>query len=248
MSASATPQTRPDRWAALGGPRFDLGRLLLGLVVLTLGVLFLLDSAGALNADRAIDHWWPLLIVAVGVFQLIEGRQSLAGPVILAGIGAVLLLFTTDALEEGAEDYVWPLILVGVGLLILSRWRGRPVPAGARDEDVVRASGIFGGPKVASTSRRFRGASLTAILGGVTLDLRQAQPVPEGAAINATAVLGGIEVLVPRGWRVTVSGTPILGGVEDKVERSQELPDDAPSLHVDAFTLLGGVEVKHAKE
>jgi cell wall-active antibiotic response 4TMS protein YvqF len=45
----------------------DLGRLLLGLTVVALGVLFLLDSAGTLNADRAIDHWWPTLIVAAGV-------------------------------------------------------------------------------------------------------------------------------------------------------------------------------------
>ena len=41
----------------------DLGRLLLGLTVVSLGVLFLLDSAGTLDAGQAIDDYWPLLLL-----------------------------------------------------------------------------------------------------------------------------------------------------------------------------------------
>jgi hypothetical protein len=39
-----------------------------------------------------------------------------------------------------------------------------------------------------------RGAELTAVLGGVTLDLRNALPAPEGATVTATAVFGGLEL------------------------------------------------------
>jgi predicted membrane protein len=215
--------------------------------VIVLGVLVLLDAAGELDAGKAIDHWWPVILIAIGAFQLMEGRASTTGPMILMAIGVILLLFATDALDEGAGDYVWAIVLILLGLLILARWRGRPVPLGSDPSEVVRASGFLGGPKVASSSRSFRGASLTAVLGGVTLDLRGAIPAPGGAAINATAVLGGIDVLVPEGWIVEVNGTPILGGVEDKTDHSQPPPGDAPRLVIDALTLLGGVEVKHKK-
>ena len=97
-----------------------------------------------------------------------------------------------------------------------------------------------------STSRQFRGAWLTGVFGGVTLDLRGAELAEDGAAINATAAFGGVEILVPRGWRVSVRSTPILGGVEDKTEHPAASAD-APVLRIDAVAVLGGVDVKHEK-
>lgn len=223
----------------------DLGRLLLGVTVAALGVLFLLDAADLLDAGKAIDHWWPLVIVAAGVLTLAERPPAVVRGTVITAIGLVLLLFTTHLLEKGAWNYIWPALLVLAGLFIIGRWGGRTIVAGAGEEDVVRATGVFGGPKVASSSRHFRGAWLTAIFGGVTLDLRDAVPVPEGASINATAACGGVDIIVPKGWRLSVRSTPILGGVEDKTDHSQELPADAPILHIDALTVLGGVDIKN---
>ena len=246
MSTVSSHPRRPGGWAT-GGPRFDLGRMLLGGVVVTLGVLVLLDAAGQVDAGKAISNWWPVVVIAIGALQLVEGRRSKSGPLILIAIGTVLLLFATDAVGDNGRDYVWAIVLILAGLLILSHWRGKPVPIGSEASEVVRATGVFGGPKVASSSQRFRGASLTAVFGGVTLDLRSARPAPGGAAVNATAVLGGIEVIVPEGWQVEVSGTPILGGIEDKTDHSHPVPPDAPRLEVDALSVLGGVEVKNKK-
>jgi len=92
----------------------------------------------------------------------------------------VLLLFTTDPLEEDAWDYVWPALLIVAGLAIVARWSGRTIMSGAREEDVVRSTAVFGGPKLVSASQRFQGAWLTAIFGGITLDLRNARPAAAG--------------------------------------------------------------------
>jgi predicted membrane protein len=224
----------------------DLGRLLLGAIVVALGILFLLDAAEVLNADKAIEHWWPIVILAAGLLTLAERPPSMVRGTILTAIGAVLLLFTTDLLEEDAWDYVWPALLVLLGVLIIARWHGRTI-VGADGEDVIRSTAFFGGPKLSSTSRNFHGAWLTAIFGGITLDLREAALSPDGASINATAACGGIDILVPEGWRVSVRSTPIFGGVDDKTDHTQALPSDAPTLHVDALTILGGVDVKHKK-
>lgn len=225
----------------------DLGRLLVGSAVIALGVLFLLDSADAIDAGRAIDRWWPLLIVVAGVLTLLERPPSIVRGALLTGTGIVLLLFTTDVLEESAWSYIWPALLILVGLVIVARWSGRAISAESADEEVVRATAVFGGPNLACRAQRFRGAFLTAIFGGITLDLRDTRPVPEGASVNATAAFGGIEILVPKGWRISVRSTPIFGGLDDKTDHSQALADDAPALHVDAVAIFGGVEIKHEK-
>jgi predicted membrane protein len=250
MRAAAHPAHRFRRPAPTTAPQrvLDLSRLLLGLVVVALGVVFLLDSAGVLDAERAIDRWWPVVIVAAGILTLAERPPSIARGWLLIGAGGLLLLFTTTTLDNDAWAYVWPAVIVLVGLTILARWGGRATIAGtAAADEVVRSTAIFGGPKLASTAQQFRGAWLTAVFGGVTLDLRHARPAPEGASINATVAFGGIDVLVPRGWRISVRSTPIFGGVEDKTDRSEPPADDAPVLRVDAVCLFGGVDIKHGR-
>ena len=72
-SAPSHRHWQPHRGSAPPEARvLDLGRLLLGLTVVALGVVFLLDAAGALDAGTAIDHWWPALIIAAGVLTLAE--------------------------------------------------------------------------------------------------------------------------------------------------------------------------------
>ena len=114
-----------------------------------------------------------------------------------------------------------PPLLILAGVAIVARWSGRTIAPGATDEDVIRSTAVFGGPKLASTAQRFEGAWLTAIFGGITLDLRDARPAPDGASINATVAFGGIDILVPKGWRISVRSTPIFGGLDDKTDHSQ---------------------------
>jgi LiaF transmembrane domain/Cell wall-active antibiotics response LiaF, C-terminal len=223
----------------------DPGRTLLGLVVLTVGVLYLLDSMGVLDAGEVVGRWWPAAIVAAGLLQLAERRGSSVGPLIVTGAGALLLLDSTNAIEGNAWNYVWPLAIVAVGAGILL---GRPravIPTGAATDDTVTATGVFGEPKIRTQSKQFRHASLTAFFGGVTLDLRDALPDPSGATITATVAFGGIHVLVPRGWRIVVNGTPIFGGIADKTEPVTALAPEAPALQVNGLALFGGIEIKN---
>ena len=53
------------------------------------------------------------------------------------------------------------------------------------------------------------------------------------------AVFGGIELTVPPGSRVRLSGLSLFGGRELKVE-----PGDGPELAVRAIAVFGGVEIK----
>jgi hypothetical protein len=227
------------------GVERDYGRILLGLVVAAVGTVYLLDGADVLDGGRTIDDWWPAVIVAVGAFQLAERPRSVFGPLLVMAAGGIGLLFTTGALDESAWAWMWPIGVIVAGLFVMTKHtRAMSVASG---QEILHATGIFGGQDATSNAQAFRGASLTAVFGGVVLDLRHALPAPEGARVNATAVFGGIDVLVPRGWNVAVNGTPIFGGVGDKTDRSEPLRGDAPRVTIDALVAFGGVEVKHEK-
>ena len=235
-------QPRPDSERVL-----DLGRLLIGLVIVAVGGLYLLESAGVLDAGETIGDWWPSVIVLAGLLTLAERPPAVTRALILVAIGVVGLLFSTDVFDESAWAYVWPAAVVVAGLLVLTRWKGRLIPGTVADDEVLRSTAVFSGSKLASRAPDFRGAWLTAIFGGVELDLREAVPAPEGATVNATVAFGGAEIFVPRGWKVSVKSTPIFGGVEDKTHGSPMVPEDAPKLFVDAVCIFGGVEIKHEK-
>jgi hypothetical protein len=55
---------------------------------------------------------------------------------------------------------------------------------------------------------------------------------PDGATLAVTAAFGGVDVIVPRGWRVESKGTPIFGGFDNTADAPPE-GTDAPTLTVD---------------
>ncbi len=220
-----------------------------GATLIALGVLFLLDRADVLDAGQVIGDWWPSVIVAFGLVTLAERPVSLLGPGLLVVVGVLLLLVSNDVLDTSAWNVIWPVALIAFGLTVLVRnsRRGDHLVLGeGHDQDLVRTTAFLSGSELATQSNAFRGAVLTAIMGGVELDMRHATLAADGAEVDATAIMGGVELIIPRDWRVTVRGTPILGGVSNLAEGSS-LPDDAPRLRVDALAILGGVEIKHDK-
>jgi hypothetical protein len=93
----------------------------------------------------------------------------------------------------------------------------------------------------------WRGGTLDAktvsvtLLGGADLDLRGARLAAGEVTLTHVAAIGGVDLTVPRGVRVRVSGFSLLGG--RRIELDDPPDPDAPTLHVRAFSLIGGVHV-----
>jgi hypothetical protein len=220
------------------------GRVLFGSVIAALGVLFLLDSAGVVDGGDVIAAWWPVAIIALGVFQGAAGKTRRSATVlVLVGVG--LLAVTSGALGSDAWSYAWPVALVLVGLWILLGW-GRRYGSHPADDEELDGIAVLGSARLATRSQAFRRAAVTSILGGVTLDLSEALPVPGGANISITSLLGGVTVLVPHGWLVEIRGLPILGSWDDTTDRAA-VGANPPRLEIQVLVALGGVEVKHPR-
>lgn len=88
-----------------------------------------------------------------------------------------------------------------------------------------------------------------AVMGGVTVDLRQASFTEPVTRVACIAIMGGIEVIVPPWVRVTVHGLPIMGGfgADGPAYDQSGLPADAPQVIVEGLAVMGGVGVKFAE-
>ena len=110
-----------------------------------------------------------------------------------------------------------------------------------RDRDTLYA--IFGGIDRRGAWTVPRRMKIVAIMGGASLDLREARFPPGVVELDVTAVMGGIEIVVPPGLAVQMHGSAIMGGFAD-VDRAPANPDpDAPLLRVRGLTMMGGVSV-----
>jgi len=222
----------------------NAGRVSVGAILVALGVVFVLDANEIVAAGDTIGSWWPVAIIVLGVFHVLDRRRLATGSVVLVLVGGTLLAVTTGAFGADTWDLVWPAALIGAGVWLVVGWGRRSVHR-MPDVESVDGLAVLSASRVATRSNKFRQASLTAVLGGLTLDLSEATPVETGATVDATAVLGSITVLVPRGWLVEVRGIPVLGGWDDTTDRSS-IGSGAPRLVVRALVALGGLEVKHA--
>lgn len=84
---------------------------------------------------------------------------------------------------------------------------------------------------------------VTAVMGGVELDFREAAFSPGLTTVSIFAAMGGVEIIVPPGLAVDCDGTAILGGF-DSMDRAPVIPDpEAPLLRIKGTVVLGGFEI-----
>lgn len=87
---------------------------------------------------------------------------------------------------------------------------------------------------------------VVALMGGVDLDLREAELPVGDVVITAWAIMGGIDVRVPEGVRVEMGGFALMGGNVSQ-GAADAPPPGAPVVRVQAYSLMGGVNVKRKR-
>ncbi len=135
-------------------------------------------------------------------------------------------------------------VVVLVGLWAVGQGLARRKTVGDEAADEFAIAAYVGGVQRTCRAGSLRHGSVSVVLGGVDLDLREAMLDPAGATLELSATWGGVNLSVPASWKVLVDHRAVLGGVEARVTPPEELPDDAPVLHVQATARLGGVAIK----
>jgi hypothetical protein len=229
-------------------PEFRLtARLVVGLAIMTAGLVLALDSLGLVDGG-VVFRYWPLAIVAIGVVKWLSPPRQLSAGIVWILAGFAFLLVTLGRMSFGG---VWAMLLFFAGANIAWRALRPPVRRGdafAPGEGFDTVA-VFGGCKTGSVSplggtpTEFKGGSAMAVFGGCEIDLRHAV-LPDGGAatVDVFAMFGGIEIRVPDDWQVLNRGNAFLGGFENK---SRPLPGSQKRLVVTGTAIMGGVEVKN---
>ncbi len=215
---------------------------LFGLLVVAFGLLLTADNLGWLEAWRVLIYW-PLGLVAVGLLKLVQanGTSGRVGGGLLVVFGLILTAQETLGWNVSVEDW-WPLALIALGVLIITRSAGRTSrePAAPAADAELSEFAFWSGKVRRTASSAFRRADLTAVMGGVELDLRGATAAPGGAVIDVFVMWGGVEIWVPPDWAVANEVVVLMGGAED---RSTGVQDARNRLTVRGFCIMGGIEI-----
>jgi predicted membrane protein len=250
LSTSAPDESR--------APRFT-GRLIIGLAIIVVGVLFLLDAfdvPGTGEVWHYVRRLWPVVFLLIGLTKLTNSRSS--GDYIGAGIwiviGSLLLANNFDLISFDIWRAFWPalLILFGVSMVaraadvryVSRRARGQGGASGAADTGSrTSAIALLSGATRRLSSPDFQGGDATAIMGGCEIDLRQCSILSSPAVFDAFALMGGVELKIPGDWTVRNEGLAILGAIEDN--RKETAGNPAKVLILRGAAIMGGIEIKN---
>ena len=108
-----------------------------------------------------------------------------------------------------------------------------------------RMAAVFGGVERRGHWRVRRSSQVTAVFGGVDLDLRQADFDAPVVELNVQTCFGGIDIKVPAGITVRDETTHVFGGVD--IKNLGEPVEGAPTLVLKGTVFFGGIEVKGPK-
>ena len=138
----------------------------------------------------------------------------------------------------------------GLLLFKLGAWLGvmgaaafvrHAVPShGNEDSDELGLVAVFDGIELKSRSTAFRGGSMLAWFGGVSVDLREVELAP-GAELTLHTLFGGIAIDTPSSWRLESELTALAGGVDAQAAAGDK--QDAPVLTLKGKALFGGIAV-----
>ncbi len=224
-----------------------LNSIIWGIALIVVGIIVALNAMNITDINIFFDGWWTLFIIipcAIGLFS--EPKKT--GNLIGLAIGVILLLSCQKLIDF---DVIWKLalpaviILIGIKIILNAFFNNktgavsRRTSAEGKKPDRVFAT--FTGTDVNLDGQSFYGADLDAVFGAIEYDLRGAL-ITQDCVINASAIFGGIDILLPDDVNVKVSSNSLFGGVGNK--RKGQPQNHSVTVYVNGTGLFGGVDVK----
>lgn len=214
---------------------------IVGISIVVAGVILLLANLGLYNIRELVEVWWPIALVVIGGLLLLNERKDYTWSILFSLLGLFFLARNLELFTVNIAQIFWPGVIIAVGLSLLiggSRIKKR---TSKKDEDEVVS--ILSGIDQRNSTSDFKGCNITTVMGGATLDITKAT-IKKEATITVLALMGGIEIQVPKDVIVKTRTTSMLGGIDDK--SISEAKATSPVLYIDGTVIMGGVEIKRS--
>lgn len=222
-------------------------RVIIGVILVLAGLFLVIRNTGFFPdyIDNIIFSW-PMLLVAIGLVMTLGSTERTAGVIVMA-VGGFFLIPRIFSETFHIYNMFWPSIFIIVGVLfIVSKRHGwSSVSKGTVGDDFIDYVNVFSGGERQIVSQNFQGGKVSAVFGGIELDLTKARLAPGRSELEIACVFGGATIIVPDDWFVTIEVTPILGGFSDSRKLNPgRVVDPAKHLLIRGAVIFGGGEVK----
>ena len=219
--------------------------IVLGVLLIIIGIIVGLNSLGIANIDLFFEGWWTLFIIIPCFIGLFNSKDK-SGNFIGLLIGIVLLLGVRDIISFSIiAKLIVPVILVILGLSLMFKDNINKA-AVKRINELNKENknndycSTFSSQKISLSESDFKGLNCDAIFGALELDLSNCK-IKKDVVINANAVFGGIDIIVPKDIKVITKSSSIFGGIDNK---STYVDNKGPIIYINASCVFGGIEIK----
>ncbi len=124
--------------------------------------------------------------------------------------------------------------------------QGQPVPDAQRRKVSRNVVGVMSAARRRGRWRPGEELNAFALMGSCEIDLRQAEIDGGAVTINATSIMGAIDIIVPDGIEVDLDEFHLMGAVETRLSNVPRVPG-SPVVRIKAFALMGSVVVRTKK-
>ncbi len=212
-----------------------------GLIIVAVGVILGLNALEITNINLLFDGWWTLFIIVPSALSMLTSHNKWSGVVGVA-VGVVLLLNCRNIIDfELLWKIVLPVLIIAIGVKIIFKniFKSKPFPK--LSATVKNNLALFGGQEYKYVGDAFKGGAYTAIFGGIECDLRGAM-IENNAVINATAIFGGVDIILPENVNVKTTSTALFGAIDSEDHKNSA--DNRVTVYVKGTCVFGGVDVK----
>ena len=219
-----------------------------GLVLVALGVILGGNALNWWNVDLFFDGWWTLFIIVPCTIGFITEKGERIPSLVGVIIGVLLLLASQDVISF---DILWKILLpiaviiIGLAMICKNLFNKKyekeinKLNEKLKNEDAIGA--VFSGQNINFAGEEFEGKTVGAVFGGMKLDLRKAK-INSDVVINAKAIFGGVEILVPDDVKIKIKSNSAFGGITNKKENTSS--EKAPTIYINGTAVFGGIDIK----
>jgi len=223
-------------------------RPIIGVVLVLAGLFLVMRNTGVFPEfiDNVIFSW-PMLLVVIGLVMTLGAAEKTSGVIVMA-VGGFFLIPMIFRETFHAYNMFWPSIFIIVGVIFIATkrkgWNSVAATATVGD-DFIDYVNVFSGGERQIVSENFRGGRISAVFGGMELDLTKAKLAPGRNELEIACVFGGATLIVPDDWNISIEVTPVLGGFSDSRKLIPGRTVDATKqLVIKGAVVFGGGEIK----
>jgi hypothetical protein len=98
-----------------------------------------------------------------------------------------------------------------------------------------------GGSQLRPSGDEISDVVVSVMMGGVVLDLRDTELAQRPAHLDVLSIMGGVQLVVPRDWKVRIDVEPTMAGIHDG--RTGRIDSGEPDMVVSGRLVMSGLDI-----